>query len=83
MPGGPRKCSDSGICHVTAHGTSKQRISHDEKDRQAFPEGLRKYKSLSRFVPNAYCLMPKHLHLLLRESKESESIGKLTPFGID
>ena len=58
-------------------GTSKQRIFHDEKDRHSFPEGLRKYKSLSGLELYVYCLMPNRLHLLLREGKEIEPIDKI------
>jgi len=74
---GPRKRSGAGTCHVTARETNKQRIFHDDKDRRTFPEGLRKYKSLSGSAPNAYCLMPRHLRLLLREGKESEPIDMI------
>ena len=76
MPRGPRKRSASGIYHVIARGTNKQRIFHDEKDCQTLLEGLRKYKDLCGFQLFAYCLMPNHLHLL-REGKESEPIDKI------
>ena len=77
MPRGPRKRSDSGIYHVMLRGTNKQRIFHDDNDYMTFLEGLRKYKDLCGFQLFAYCLMPNHLHLLLREGKESEPIDKI------
>ena len=57
--------------------TNKQRIFHDDMDDRTFLEGLGKYKALSGFQVYAWCLMPNHLHLLLRESKESEPIEKI------
>ena len=77
MPRGPRKRSNSGIYHIMLRGTNKQRIFHDDRDYQTFLEGLRKYQSLSNFVLFAYCLMPNHLHLLLRADAHSEPIGKI------
>ena len=66
MPRGPRKRSHSGIYHIMLRGTNKQRIFHDEEDYATFLEGLSKYRELCRFELYAYCLMPNHLHLLLR-----------------
>ena len=77
MPRGPRKRSNSGIYHIMLRGTNKQRIFHDDMDYQTFLEGLGKYKALSGFQLYVWCLMPNHLHLLLRESKESEPIEKI------
>lgn len=77
MPHGPRKRSNSGIYHIMLRGTNKQRIFHDDRDYQTFLEGLRKYQSLSNFVLFAYCLMPNHLHMLLRADAHSEPIGKI------
>ena len=77
MPRRPRKRSDSGIYHVMLRGTNKQQICHDDKDDQTFLVGLHKYKDLCGFQLFAWCLMPNHLHLQLRESKESEPIDKI------
>ena len=38
---------------------------------------MRKDKSLSVFELYAYCLMPNHLHLLVREGMESEPIDRI------
>ena len=77
MPRGPRKRSASGIYHVMLRGINKQRIFHDGQDHQTFLEGMQKYKNLSHFELFAWCLMPNHLHLLLRESAEGEPIDKI------
>ena len=77
MPRGPRKRSATGIYHVMLRGINKQRIFHDRQDHQTFLEGLRKYKSLSHFELFAWCLMPNHLHLLLREGAEGEPVDKI------
>ena len=77
MPRGPRKRSHSGIYHIMLRGTNKQRIFHDEEDYATFLEGLSKYRELCRFELYAYCLMPNHLHLLLREGLEDEPVDKI------
>lgn len=77
MPRGPRKRSESGIYHVMLRGSNRQRIFHDEGDYRTFLEGLRKYKAQCGFALYAWCLMPNHLHLLLRDGGDEEPIDKV------
>lgn len=77
MPRRSRKRSSSGIYHVMLRGTNKQRIFHDQEDHLCFLRGLEKYRALCGFHLYAYCLMPNHVHLLLREGVEGEAVGNI------
>ncbi|NLX83640.1 MAG: transposase [Clostridiales bacterium] len=63
--------------HIMLRGTNKQNIFHDQEDYQCFLKGLEKYRLLCGFHLYAYCLMPNHVHLLLREDEEGEVIGSI------
>ena len=73
-----RLASDSGVYHVILRGVNRQDIFESDKDylkflslleRVAFPvdETGRRIEPL--LVIYAYCLMPNHVHLLVREQK--------------
>ena len=73
-----RLASDSGIYHVILRGVNRQDIFESDKDylkflslleRVAFPvdETGRRIEPL--LVIYAYCLMPNHVHLLVKEQK--------------
>lgn len=68
-----RKKSDTGIYHIIMRGINKQNIFEDEEDRYRFIETLKLYKDISKFKLYAYCLMTNHIHLLIKEEKESIS----------
>ncbi len=65
-----RKVSESGIYHVILRGINRQNIFEDDYDYDYFLELLKKYKEKSGFSLYAYCLMPNHLHLLLKVENE-------------
>ncbi len=71
MPRIARKKSASGIYHVMLRGVNKQVIFHDVEDCKRFLDALRRYKPVSGYEIYAYCLMPNHIHLLIREGEES------------
>ncbi len=77
MPRRSRKRSSSGLYHVMLRGINKQRLFHDDADYQTYLAGLLKYHAISGFTLYAYCLMPNHVHLLLRENPDAEPIGKI------
>ena len=80
MPRQSRKNSGTGIYHVMLRGINRQDIFEDSDDYFKFIKLLNQSahpkdeKGLS-LAPTcqlyAYCLMPNHVHLLIRESQES------------
>lgn len=75
MPRVARKKSRSGIYHIIMRGINRQSIFEDDEDRYRFLETLRKYKEVSRYQIYSYCLMENHIHLLLKEAEEEESLS--------
>lgn len=66
-----REKSKSGIYHIMIRGINKQSILEDQEDNRKFLEILKQCKGLSEYKIYAYCLMGNHIHLLLKEGKES------------
>lgn len=72
-----RRLSLSGIYHVMLRGNNKQRIFRNDVDYQKFLEVLQITKELSGYKLLAYCLMPNHVHLLIKvEGEPPERIFK-------
>ena len=53
---------------------NRQDIFHDDDDRRRFLEILKKYKKKMRLKIYAWCLMSKHIHVLLKEGEESINV---------
>lgn len=68
-----RQKSESGIYHVMLRGINKEQIFFDDKDYDKFINILLRCKSICHFELYAYCIMPNHVHLLLKETDESVS----------
>ncbi|GMA98948.1 transposase [Pelosinus sp. IPA-1] len=66
-----RQKSQSGIYHIILRGINKQILFEEEEDREKFLECLRFYKESSNYIIYGYCLMDNHIHLLIKEGKES------------
>lgn len=73
-----RLASDSGIYHVILRGVNRQDIFESDKDylkflslleRVAFPVDETGRRIAPLLVIYAYCLMPNHVHLLVREQE--------------
>ena len=73
MPRGARGKSSSGVYHVMMRGIGRQDIFHDVEDREKFTETLIRFKRVSQYKLYGYCLMNNHIHLLIKEEKESLS----------
>lgn len=73
MPRKARRKSRTGIYHIMLRGINKQTIFEDEEDKIQFLKTLKKYKDISKYQLYSYCLMDNHIHLLLKESKETVS----------
>lgn len=71
MPREARQKSRSGVYHIILRGINKQVIFEDEEDREKFIGCLEYYKDISDYIIYGYCLMDNHIHLLIKEGKES------------
>lgn len=70
-----RRKSETGIYHIILRGINRQTIFEDKDDYTKFLSTLVRYQKVSGYVIYAYCLMGNHIHLLLKEGKESLSIA--------
>ncbi|PFG17977.1 REP element-mobilizing transposase RayT [Propionicimonas paludicola] len=70
MPRQRRKLSESGIHHVMMRGVNRCAIFLEEADYRRFLEVLSVAVRLSGCHVLAYCLMPNHVHLVLRTGEE-------------
>lgn len=77
MPRGARKRSHSGIYHIMLRGINKQRIFHETADYGNFLGALAYAKEMCGCRVYAWCLMPNHIHLLLKEKPDGETVGQI------
>ena len=70
MPRAGRKKSSTGIYHVVLRGINRQQIFEDDEDYERYLALLKQYQETSGYALYAYCLMPNHIHLLMKEGKE-------------
>ncbi len=71
MPRTARRKSKSGIYHVILRGVNRQQLFEDEEDYERFLFLLDHYKEICGFKLYAWCLMPNHIHLLMKEDHDS------------
>lgn len=71
MPRAARRISSTGIYHIMLRGIDCQKIFKDRNDFSRFLIILRECKNRSNYKLYAYCLMPNHVHLLLKSENES------------
>lgn len=85
----PRETSQTGIYHVMLRGVNRQDIFESDKDylkflylmqREAYPEDQDGRPMPPNLVIYAYCLMPNHVHLLVKEQSNgiSDPIKSIT-----
>lgn len=65
--------SSTGIYHIVIRGINRQTIFEQDEDCERFVKVLEKYKKISGYELYAYCLMENHVHLLIKEGKDSIS----------
>lgn len=70
MPARPAIFTSQGYYHVYNRGHNKQPIFLDYKDYQRYLKRLTEYLKKHPVTLLAYCLMPNHVHLLLRQDTE-------------
>jgi len=75
MPRQARKKSSCGIYHIMLRGINKQNLFEDNEDRQRFIDTIGYFKAISGYSLYGYCLMDNHVHLLIKETSESISMG--------
>jgi len=71
MPRTARKKSSTGIYHIMLRGINGQPIFIDNEDNEKFLRIIGDCKATSEFELYGYCLMVNHVHLLIKEGKES------------
>ncbi|MFT3861348.1 transposase [Micropruina sp.] len=73
MPRQARQLADSGIYHVMLRGVNRDVIFLEHDDYEGFLNALADTRAASGCKVLAYCLMPNHVHLVLRPAVESLS----------
>ena len=71
MSGNARKKSSTGIYHVMLRGNNKQTIFHTAEDYDHFLSLLNEKRKKNSLILYAWCLMPNHVHLLIKEKDET------------
>lgn len=66
-----RTKSDSNIYHIMIRGINRQLIAVDEEDNQRLKEILWQCKEVCGYELYGYCFLGNHIHLLMKEGKES------------
>lgn len=69
MPRQARIDAPGAIQHVIVRGIERRKIFHDDRDRDAFVERLRRALVDSATTCYGWALMPNHAHLLLRTGR--------------
>ena len=64
----PRELSSTGFYHIFFRGINHQSLFEESNDFNFFLSTLTSLKNDLCFELHAYCLMPNHVHLLLKES---------------
>lgn len=70
MPRHARQLAESAIYHLMLRGVNRDAIFLDDEDFERFLHALGVTKELSGCAVLAYCLMPNHVHLVVRTARE-------------
>ena len=65
-----RKISETGIYHVMLRGINRQNIFEEHEDFEKFIYLLKTFKKQCGYELYAWCLMPNHMHILMKTEKE-------------
>jgi REP element-mobilizing transposase RayT len=71
----PREEEAGAIFHVYARGNKKADISVDDADRHEYVALLAATVLRQRWACLAYCLMPNHVHLVMRTPEPNLAVG--------
>src|SRR5439155_27203426 len=75
MPRKPRREEAGAVHHVYARGVNRRVIFVDDSDRERYLELLGYVVGEWRWECFAYCLMPNHVHLLVRTLEPNLGLG--------
>lgn len=73
MPRTARELNEKQIYHIIIRGINKQNIFLEDIDRKTYLKYLKSVKEKIDFEIYAYCLMDNHIHLLIKDSRDSIS----------
>lgn len=73
MPRTARQISKTHIYHVMLRGNEKKNIFLDAEDKARFIDTVYRKKEGNGFCLYAYCVMDNHVHLVIKEQKDSIS----------
>lgn len=71
MPRYARKLSKSKLYHIMLRGNEKKQIFLDEDDKKRFLDTVQGMKVNDEYEVFAFCIMDNHVHLLIKEGKDS------------
>ncbi len=79
MPRRTRVAAGSGVYHIMMRGIEKKDIFIDDEDKQKILNTIIQKRKLEGFKLYAYCVMDNHLHLIMKEEREtvSQSIKRI------
>ncbi|MFA5148779.1 MAG: transposase [Candidatus Omnitrophota bacterium] len=66
MPRKPRHLADNGYYHIMSRGHNKCELFHSRKDYEKYRDLIIEYKQTFPCDIYHYCLMPNHVHILLK-----------------
>lgn len=69
MPRMSREKSYTKIYHIMIRGINKEKIFLDKEDNYKFKKDLKLAKERYQFELYAYCIMPNHVHLVIKDCK--------------
>ena len=69
MPRKPRVEYAGAFYHVITRRNQRQKLFHDDKDREFYLDRLEQYRKRYGFTIYAYVLMSNHIHLLIETGK--------------
>jgi len=69
MPRMSREKSYTKIYHIMIRGINKEKIFLDKEDNYKFKKDLKLAKERYQFDLYAYCIMPNHVHLVIKDCK--------------
>ena len=75
MPRQGRIKTKTGLYHIIIRGINKQDIFYDDQDRKKFLKELVRVKEKYKIQILAYCLMPNHVHLEIKD--QSDNVDKM------
>lgn len=65
-----KKYYQGGYYHIYNRGVNRQKIFLDDQDRIQYLKRLKEYKPYYQVSMLCYCLMPNHIHLVVRQNTE-------------